>query len=170
MSFQGRDELDAGRVSARPRRRFPGGVLLLALAGAAAPPPCAAQSISNVSGLSFGSFVAGSGGNVTVTPGGARTQIGGVVLVGQGSTWSAAVLRVSGTANASYTITLPANDTVVLSDGVHTMPVNQFTSNPPTGTLSGGGSQLIYIGATLAVGSAQPAGSYAGTFSVTVNY
>jgi hypothetical protein len=142
----------------------------LALVLAAAPAPADPQSISPVTAISFGNFIAGSGGTLTITPGGLRTQSGGVVLVGQGSTYSAASFRVSGTANATYTITLPPNDTVALSDGVHTMALNNFVSSPPTGTLSGAGSQMILIGATLVVGAAQPPGSYSGTFNVTVNY
>ena len=50
------------------------------------------------------------------------------------------------------------------------MALNNFISSPPTGLLSGGGSQLIQVGATLIVGSGQPAGNYVGTFTVTVNY
>ncbi len=50
------------------------------------------------------------------------------------------------------------------------MALNTFTSSPPNGTLSGGGMQLVQVGATLTVGNGQPAGNYAGTFSITVNY
>ncbi|HEY2559951.1 MAG TPA: DUF4402 domain-containing protein [Caldimonas sp.] len=142
----------------------------LALALAGAPAPAGSQSISPVAAMSFGNFIAGGGGTVTISPGGLRTQSGGVVLVGQGSTYSAASFRVSGTASATYTITLPPYDTVSLSDGFHTMALNSFVSSPPTGTLSGAGSQMIMIGATLVVGAAQPPGSYTATFNVTVNY
>lgn len=143
---------------------------MLALVGAGASAPSSAQSISTLSNLSFGSFVAGSGGTLTVSPGGARAPSGGVVAVGQGSSYSAASFRVTGTANASYTLTLPDNGTVVLSDGSHTMALNNFLSSPPTGLLSGGGTQVIQVGATLTVGSGQPAGNYTGTFAITVNY
>jgi hypothetical protein len=50
------------------------------------------------------------------------------------------------------------------------MALNSFASSPPTGTLSGGGSQLIQVGATLTVGSSQAPGNYSGSFNVTVNY
>ncbi|MDQ2736172.1 MAG: DUF4402 domain-containing protein [Pseudomonadota bacterium] len=142
--------------------------MMLVLAGA--PLPAASQSISTVSAMSFGNFIAGSGGTITVSPGGARSQSGGVVLVGQGSTYSAASFRVSGTSNATYTITLPVDHTVMLADGGNTMGLNGFISIPPTGTLSGSGLQTILVGATLAVGNAQAPGNYTGTFSVTVNY
>jgi hypothetical protein len=156
-------------VSEGQRRRYAFGSVLLAIAGASA--PSAAQTINSVSGMSFGSFVAGTGGTVTVTPGGARMQSGGVVTVGQGGTYTPASFNVSGTGGASYTITLPLNNTVSLSDASsNTMAVNSFASSPPTGTLSGGGMQTIRIGATLTVGNNQPAGMYSGSFNVTVNY
>ncbi len=84
---------------------------------------------------------------------------------------AAAQLNVSGTANASYTITLPLNNTVVLMDAdSHTMALTSFTSSPSSGLLSSGGAQTIRIGATLVVSNSQPPGSYSGTFNVTVNY
>jgi hypothetical protein len=134
------------------------------------PSPASAQTIATVMPLSFGSFVAGTGGSITVAPGGGRTATGGVVTVGQSASYASGSFRVSGTASATYTITLPDNNTVTLTDGTHTMALNGFASNPPTGTLSGGGMQLIQVGATLTVGSGQPPGNYTGTFNVTVNY
>jgi hypothetical protein len=141
---------------------------VLALAASAA----SAQTITGVTGLSFGSFLAGSGGTVVVGAGGARTQSGSVLLVGQGAGVAAAQFSVLGTANATYSISLPLDNTVVLSDGNgHTMTVNSFVSSPAaTGTLSGGGNQVIRIGATLIVGPNQAPGSYAGSFNLTVNY
>ena len=51
------------------------------------------------------------------------------------------------------------------------MQVNTFVSSPSgTGTLSGGGTETLSVGATLNVGVAQATGTYAGTFTVTVEY
>ena len=143
--------------------------LFAALALAAS--PAAPQTISGVSNLSFGSFLAGSGGTVVVSPAGARTQTGGVLLIGQGA-GAAAQFNVVGTANATYSISLPDNNAVTLSDGNgHGMAITSFVSSPPaTGTLSGAGSQSIRIGATLIVGPNQAPGAYSGAFSVIVNY
>jgi hypothetical protein len=144
-------------------------MVLSAIATASA--PAAGQGINEVSGLSFGNFIASSGGTITVAPGGGRLQTGSVVLVGQGSSYAPAQFTVSGTANATYTITLPSNNTVALTDAAsHAMALNYFQSNPPTGMLSGGGSQVIHVGATLTVGNGQAPGNYAGSFNVTVNY
>ncbi|MEO8311769.1 MAG: DUF4402 domain-containing protein [Caldimonas sp.] len=143
-------------------------LVLIALAVA----PASAQTIGGGTNLSFGSFLAGGGGSVAVSAGGARTQSGGVILVGQGAGTSSAQFTVVGTANATYSITLPPDNTVVLSDGNgNTMTVNSFVSSPPaTGTLSGGGNQGVRVGATLIVAPNQAPGTYAGSFNVTVNY
>jgi hypothetical protein len=145
---------------------------LLALLAMMATPTASTQTINGVTGLSFGSFIAGSGGTVVVSAAGLRTPTGGVLIVGQGGGVAAAQFTVMGTANASYSITLPANSTVELSDGNgNVMALNSFVSSPAaTGTLSGGGSQAIRIGATLVVHPNQPPGTYAGAFNVTVNY
>ena len=130
-----------------------------------------AQTLANTSGLSFGSFVAGAGGSIAVTTSGGRSKTGSVFLLSQGGISTAAQFTVSGTAGATYAITLPADGTVALSSGSNTMAVNSFVSFPSAmGTLSGGGTQLLSVGATLTVGNAQPPGSYAGSFSVTINY
>lgn len=133
-------------------------------------PAAQAQAISNSGALSFGAFVAGVGGSVVMTPNGGRSRTGGVMLFPQGSA-TAAQFNVTGLPLSSYRITLPANGTVVLSDGNnHSMAVNGFVSDPgTTGTLSLGGTQSLRVGATLAVGAAQPPGSYTGSFAVTVN-
>ncbi len=143
-------------------------LVLIALAVA----PASAQTIGAATPLSFGSFLAGSGGSVVVSAGGARTQTGGVIVVGQGAGVAAAQFTVLGTANATYSISLPLDNTVVLSDGNgNSMTVNSFVSSPAaTGTLSGGGNQLVRVGASLIVAPNQAPGSYAGSFNVTVNY
>lgn len=130
----------------------------------------AAIAIVNTQALAFGKFVAGSGGSVTVSPGGVRSASGGVVLVPSGA-GTAAQFAVSGDANLTYAISLPGNGVVSLTSGSNSMALNNFTSSPNlTGALSVGGSQTLAVGATLSVGSNQASGSYSGTFDVTVNY
>lgn len=152
--------------------RPPARPLLLALfIGTAAQ----AQTLTNTGALSFGSFTAGTGGTVTVSAAGARSKSGGVILVSQGGVAAAAQFTVSGTPSATFTITLPADGTVFLSDGASgSMALNSFTSNPPNtasaGLLSGGGTANVSVGATLTVGNAQTPGNYSGSFTVTVNY
>lgn len=133
-----------------------------------------AQSIVSTGDLSFGSFAAisgGAGGTIVVAPNGSRTApLGGVMLIANAAT-SAATFMVTGTPGAAYSISLPLDSTVSLTDGNgHSMTINSFASNPSaTGTLFAG-TQVLSVGATLAFGSNQLPGSYSGDFSVTVNY
>ncbi|GEJ57363.1 DUF4402 domain-containing protein [Anaeromyxobacter diazotrophicus] len=119
-------------------------------------------------GLSFGAFAAGSGGAVTVSPTGSRAATGGVVLL-SARPGAAATFTVTGDPGLSFGLTLPADGAVALTSGAHAMALSGFTYLPATLSL-GAGSQVVSIGATLAVGAQQAPGSYAGTFDVTVNY
>lgn len=128
-------------------------------------------AISKAADLRFGKLSAGTGGTVVMSPAGARTATGGVVLL-SGTAGGAASFSVTGDANATYAITLPTSATI--SDSAttpNTMTVDTFTSSPATtGTLSSAGAQTVAVGATLKVGNAQVQGTYNGTFSVAVEY
>jgi len=135
--------------------------------------PVAAQTVTNTTPLSFGSFTAGTGGGtVQLTTGGGRVASGTVLLFNQGSSASAAQFMLSGSAGESITISLPADGTVLLSNGANTMAVNGFTSAPSGGgvTLSGMGTLTLQVGATLTVGASQSPGNYSGSFNVTINF
>ena len=143
-----------------------------ALAALVAPASWAlVMTIQNSQELSFGSFVAGSGGAVTISTSGARSASGGVLLIPSGA-GAAAAFTVTGDANATYTIQLPGNDFVKLSGSGGDMFINEFTSSPfgAAGQLSAGGSQSLAVGGTLNVASGQPPGAYTGSFNVTVDY
>lgn len=133
--------------------------------------PVTAISISNTQALAFGKFAAGSGGSVTIAPSGARSAMGGVALLSS-SGGSAAQFTVSGDANFTYSISLPANGTVFLTNGGgQTMSLNNFSSSPGTvGQLSVMGNQTLSVGAALNVGNNQATGAYSGSFDVIVNY
>ncbi len=126
-------------------------------------------SIATRTGLGFGDISAGVvSGSVVMTPAGTRTSTGGA-SVNTATAASAASFDLTGTPNASFTITLPAS--VVLSDGTNSMLVDNFTSSPtPTGVLDGSGQQTLYVGATLNVEANQPFGDYSGQMAVTVEY
>lgn len=132
-----------------------------------------AQSVASTRTLSFGKFVAQSGGSVTVQPSGARSAGGGVLLISSGPGASASFQVSDGdpaNADKSFIITLPADGSVTLSGPSGSMAVDNFTSDPSeTGVLSTG-SRTIQVGATLTVGPNQPAGSYSGSFPIVINY
>jgi hypothetical protein len=127
-------------------------------------------AISNTQDLAFGSFsTSAAGQTVTISAAGARSSVGAVVV--PSSTATASSFNVTGGANLTYSITLPANGTVTITGPGTAMAVDNFTSNPtPTGTLSGAGTQTLTVGGTLTTNSPQTAGGYSGTFSVSVDY
>lgn len=86
--------------------------------------------IQNTRGLSFGNFVAGSGGSVAVSPNGLRTSGGEVLLLRSGEGF-AAEFTVTGDTEATYTIQLPGDDFVTLTGPGSDMVINAFTSAPP---------------------------------------
>ena len=67
-----------------------------------------AISINNTAGLTFGKFVAGASGTITVSPGGGRRTSGGVMLVPSGAA-TAAQFAMSGDADLTYAISMPGN-------------------------------------------------------------
>jgi hypothetical protein len=129
-----------------------------------------AISITAGTALNFGDVVpSAAAGTVTVTPAGVRSSAGGASL-GNSTGVAAGAFTVNGQANATYSITLPGAPVTVTSGG-NTMTVDTFTSNPAgTGNLGAGGSQALAVGANLNVGANQAAGSYTGTYTVTVTY
>lgn len=139
-------------------------------------------SLSKVRDLNFGDIFPNAAGTVTVTPAGIRTATGGSVLIANPlnapTSASFDTLRI-GSGNPKYWIRLPADGTVIISNGTGgTMAVNTFIANVNCSNTSGippGNSGTcpsapgsFQVGATLTVGAAQPFGLYAGTFNVTV--
>ena len=130
--------------------------------------------------LNFGQIASGPvAGSVTVVPnksGKDLVTVSGVTLVSSAHV-SDARFRVSGEAGAQYVVTLPGSATVQ-SPGGASMLLDVFASAPGStgsvsfvGTLSSSnGRDDLYVGATLHVSVAQPAGVYTGTFAVTVAY
>jgi len=136
------------------------------------PPRPIAIYVSTVQHLNFGDIVLGpTGGTVTVAPNGTRTSTGDITLASMGSGYSAALIEVEANRGTIITILNGPDATLTGSNGgsmtMHigsSLPVSPFvTSNHyPNRT-------LVYIGGTLTVGnaSANPEGSYSGTFSIT---
>jgi hypothetical protein len=127
-------------------------------------------AVAGTSELNFGDVVPSTvtAGTVSLTPASVRAAAGGVTL-GSSTSVGVPTFNVGGQANATYAITLPAGPSI-LTSGVNTMTVDTFTGSKATGTLSAGGADSFTVGGTLNVAQSQTAGSYAGTFSVTVAY
>jgi hypothetical protein len=110
-----------------------------------------------------------------VLPAGAtpvRTVTGGCTLPAAAGSVTSAAFTVSGLPGATYSITLPAAATTMTGPSVG-MTVDTWVSSPtPSGTIGAGGTETLYIGATLNVVASQTAGAYTSSapFTITVDY
>ena len=128
-------------------------------------------SVSKNSDLAFANFVVlGSGGTVTVSATGARSSTGGVKLL-KGGTVAAGSFTITGTSNSSYTISLPSNNTVVLTSGGQFLNLTNFTSSVPlVGRLGAGRKSMTFtVGATATAAAFAAPGTYSGTGCVSVS-
>jgi hypothetical protein len=131
-------------------------------------------TVTKVNDMNFGNVAVDAtfGGTVTLTPANptSRTALGNVSLPATTGTVSAAQFLVSGNSGFTYSILLPVDITLVHSGGIEVMTADNLTSTPSgTGTLTGG-TESVFVGATLNVVGGQTSGVYSGTFDVTVNY
>ena len=134
-------------------------------------------AIDKTADLNFGEVAAnGVAGTVVMSPTGSRSSTDGATL-GSAVGASAASFTVSGNPSAAYTIMLPGTITLNLvvknAGGPTSMDVDNFTSTPTVadgGTIGGGGTQTLNVGATLNVQAFQTQGDYSGSFEVTVAY
>jgi len=134
-------------------------------------------AVAETSDLSFGvlSVQSTQGGTCILSAGGVRTSTGGVNLPTSGTAGKNAAFIVTGEANTTYAIVLPAN--VSLNSGVNSMEMNAMSarfngkdSDSVTGTLNASGTDSFNVGGTLNVFQAQNIGRYEGTFPVTIAY
>jgi hypothetical protein len=132
-------------------------------------------AIANASNMNFGNIAVNASAGTVVLPAAlapVRTVTGGCSLPATAGTVSAAAFTVTGAAGFTYSITLPASAS--LTGPGPAMTANAFVSSPTVaaGGLLTGGTQTLYVGATLNVCASQTAGAYttAAPFTVTVNY
>lgn len=118
------------------------------------------------SALNFGKFTVGTGGTVTVTPGGVGSTTSDVGFVPGGSGTTADQFTLTADANRAFGITTTGG---TISNGTKTMT---FTTLPSaaTGTSSATGTGSFSVGGTLTVTGTETAGSYTGTYNATVQY
>lgn len=131
-------------------------------------------SVSQTTALSFGGIEARGGNSVVqIAPQtGARTVTSGqsgVNLIAS-RPGVAGAFAVTGNPSTAVTITLPSS--ITLSGPGAAMTVNNFTSYPANGsaTLDSTGAMTLNVGASLNVGTNQAAGTYSGTYTLTVSY
>jgi hypothetical protein len=135
----------------------------------------AALTATETSQLNFGKFTPEiQGGQVVISPDGARMANGTVIL--SGGTSNSGIFYITGAPNASFSIQLPQGPAVLThQNSSKTMIVNDWVATPQSGTNTGiltGGQQYIHLGATLYVGPMidNPVGLYTGTYTVAFAY
>jgi spore coat protein U-like protein len=146
---------------------LPAAALAATATGHASVTIVAAIAVSEIAPMDFGTVgVTKAGGSVVLSPTGTRSgpatySFDGASRPGQ--------FTVAGTPNAAVAISFSSGDAV--NGPGPAMALGSFTHNAGRApALNSAGSLSLAVGATVTVGAQQPYGSYAGTYTVTVNY
>jgi hypothetical protein len=125
-------------------------------------------AISETNGINFGDVSVGTtGGTVVLDTAGNRTVTGDAEAVAGGTVLSG-TYSVTGEGTKAYSIAFPL--TATISSGGNNMTVNGFNHDAGANPALTGGSDTFNVGATLNIGASQPAGTYTGTYTLTVDY
>ncbi len=126
--------------------------------------------VRGVNAMNFGNVAGDASIDTTVvlTTGGTTSSADGASTAG---TPAAGDFNVTGEGTLAYTISLPADGVVVLTNAAGPdMSVDGFVDNlGGAGSLTAG-AQSFTVGATLTINANQGAALYTGTYDVTVNY
>lgn len=128
-------------------------------------------TLTKTGDLDFGEISPSTGSTTVVVTTASATTGSTASLVG--GTPAAASFDVGGLASRTYSITLPADGTVTIDDAGAGVAMDVDGFNHDAGGLPAldvGGADSFNVGATLTVGADQLAGSYTGSFDVTVDY
>jgi len=132
-------------------------------------------SASETAQLNFGRFSPGvQGGEIILSPE-STVSVMGSVYKGPGL-HNAASFYVSGDNDASYSITLPVTPVILTHiSSARTMQIKDWVSIPNPGIGTGrlqNGYQMVYVGATLKVGTLNdnPVGIYTGTYTISFDF
>jgi hypothetical protein len=128
-------------------------------------------AVKQTQGLDFGAVTSGAAGSVAVDAGsGARVAFGGVAAVAGGTgpatpnAGRQATFTITGRPNAAITVAVGPAITG-LAQGV-----TGVTSAPSLPTALVGDSATFSVGGALNIPANVPVGSYAGSFTIAVNY
>ena len=133
-------------------------------------------SIVPLNGLRFGQFIRPvAAGTMTIDIAGAATATGGVVagytIVQTGTGRGPATFALTGRPNRQCDVILPV--LAVLTSGVQTMTVTNFTANTNGGgkiRLDASGFAQLIVGGRLNVAANQAVGNYTGSYILTVAF
>jgi hypothetical protein len=127
----------------------------------------AAITLVEDTGMDFGEITPNPAGDlITLTPAGGVSAVSGSLLNG---TAAAGGFTSTGTALSAVTISFSTGD--VLSGPGTDMALGTFTTDAGGSPAFDGAGDLNFdVGAQLTVGAAQAAGTYNGTYTISVNY
>lgn len=132
-------------------------------------PPPRPLTVTVQQDLSFGAFYHGAaGGSVAISPTGARTFTGDIVLLTMGYTFSAAVYRITGPPGTVVSLLKDSGVSLAGSNGGFlSLQIDDTTPSSPFVTPPG--PLLLNIGGTITIGNStdNPPGNYSGTFAIT---
>ena len=133
-----------------------------------------AQTVAKNQDLTFGIFcpTSSSGGSVTIASNGTRSATGNVFLFASSFTQATFTFSAGSRNRNVFSITTNSPRTLLRTGGGGSMVLTLGTPNPATFIVNRNNTQVISIGGTLTVGSitANPPGSYSGTFALTFNF
>jgi Mat/Ecp fimbriae major subunit len=135
-------------------------------------------TLVNATPLDFGSIVPGAtNGSVTINARtGARTR---TVVTLVGATFSRAQFVGTATVARVVTLTVSPAASITITSGANSMVIDNLRVSANGGvatvfgrnyTIPATGSMTYNMGGRLVVGANKPAGTYTGTFSLTLNY
>lgn len=128
-------------------------------------------SVIKNSDMDFGTLVVTGAGTAVINPvSGSVSTTGSVTKSGTAA--HAATFISTGSKNAVVLIRLPTNPiTLTRAGGTETLTVSTWTLDGATNRrISGNNTFTFAVGATANVAAGQVAGTYAGTFTITVQY
>jgi hypothetical protein len=142
--------------------------------------PPTAVNVNSTQELNFGSFclqnIGSSGGTVTVGYNGSRTSTGSVLLLAAGPASQPAIFEIKLCPGRSVIISYPSTTILTGSNGGSLSLEIGPTEKGISGTIFQVNTDCnfvtqVRVGGTLTVGtnSANPSGSYTGSFSITFN-
>ncbi|GAB5480526.1 MAG: hypothetical protein Pars92KO_02830 [Parasphingorhabdus sp.] len=131
-----------------------------------------AITITKNADLDFGDFIPGTSNSLfRLNPrnGNLNQRSGDAIAIGGGH--QAASFTVTGTPSLRVRITRGQNRIFLVRDGgTETMRINRFRFNGRRRFLDASGEATYLVGGQIRVGPNQVAGTYRGTFNVTVDY
>ncbi len=124
-------------------------------------------AIVQTQALGFGHFVVGTSNGTVAVDSTGTTVTGGVTKVDDGAL--GAFIITGGTPNSTVTVTVPGSINLVEGNGNNTMATTLQVTGGSSVILDNLGGKNISIQGILTVGAYQPAGTYVGTYNITVN-